>query len=172
MTIRAMVPTAEEPLRSLAQHVLRLQDEAGFVVLVAANRPWANVQPVFEAEGVDFGRLFVLDAISCVNGYVQEARKDGILFLQSPTMLEMIAMRTEQIVARNAGAHVVLDNLNALTLYNGLGPVQEFSHYLANRLRAMRSSGDLLILDSDKGTEIRAAVDGFIDGEATMQELA
>ena len=90
------------------------------------------------------------------------------MVLQSPTMLEMIAMRIEQATLRIKAANVVLDNLNALTLYNGIGPVQEFGHYLANRLRTLEVAGDLLILDNDQGKEIRAAVQGFIDAEEAL----
>lgn len=150
-------------MQAVVQHLQGLAGGA-FVVYVTANRPWATMVKHLG----DTDRIYAVDAISGANGMVQHAKQDGVMYLQSPTMLEMIAMRVEQLVTRNPGAHVVVDSLNSLALYNGIGPVQEFSHYLANRLRALDVSGDFIVVDNDQGNSLRRAVEGFVDETAEV----
>lgn len=168
--IQVLVPSAEKHLRSLAQHVLALQKDGLFVVLVTANRPYTTLLERFEEAGVDLAGMFFLDAISSANGFQPTSPPRNVMFLQSPTMLEMIAMRTEQIVGRQSGqVHVLVDSLNALALYNGVEPVQEFSHYLTNRLRSRAASGDLVVLDNDQGADLGKRVGSFTDGNVLLE---
>lgn len=168
--IQVLVPRAEKHVRSLAQHVARLQAEGLSVLLVTANRPFDGIRARLQEAGVDVDALMVLDAISSVNGFQPTHAPRNVVFLQSPTMLEMIAMRTEQIVGRQqAPVHVVVDSLNALALYNGVEPVQEFSHYLANRLRSRGATGDFMILDNQQGRDLEHRVAAFTDGRAEME---
>ncbi|MGB1587009.1 MAG: hypothetical protein ACPHID_08220 [Thermoplasmatota archaeon] len=145
-------------MQAVVQHLQGLATGA-FVIYVTADRPWSVMAKRLE----DATGMFAVDAISGANGMVNQARQDGVMFLQSPTMLEMIAMRVEQLARRHPNAHVVVDSLNALALYNGIGPVQEFSHYLANRLRALDVSGDFIVADNAQGQALRQAVEGFVD---------
>lgn len=163
-TIRVVVPSAGAHTASVTAHVRALQGAGRRVVLVTANRPYRTLSDRFTQAGLDASAVFFVDAVSCVDGSQPADRPTNALFLQSPTMLEMIAMRTEQVVARIGGdAHVVVDCLNAFALYNGPSPVQEFSHYLANRLRSRQVDGDLLVLDNDEGRNLEDAVGGFTD---------
>ncbi len=164
MRIRVVVPSADAHVASLASHVRSLQAAGRRVLLVTANRPFRTLCDRFAENGIDTDALFFVDAVSCINGAEPPERPPNAMFLQSPTMLEMIAMRTEQILTRmGEGAHVVVDCLNAFALYNGASPVQEFSHYLANRLRSRGVDGDLLVLDNDEGRALASSVSGFTD---------
>ncbi len=168
-TIRVVVPSAGAHTRSVAAHVRSLQQAGRCVVLVTANRPYQTLMERFEADGVAAQDVFVVDAVSCLDGGHPPQRLPNALFLQSPTMLEMIAMRTEQVLARlGDGAHVVVDSLNAFALYNGSSPVQEFAHYVANRLRSRGVDGDLLVLDDPQGHALAEAVAGFTDARAEV----
>ncbi len=165
MRIRVVVPSAGAHVASLASHVNSLQKDGKRVLLVTVNRPYRTLCDRFEQVGIDTKALFFVDAVSCINGAEPMERPPNTMFLQSPTMLEMIAMRTEQILTRmGEDAHVVVDCLNAFALYNGVSPVQEFSHYLANRLRSRGVDGDLLVLNNDEGRALESSVSGFTDG--------
>lgn len=165
-----VIPSGASHLGSLAGHVRSLQADGKRVVFVTANRPYASLAARFEQEGVDARRLFIIDAVSVADGSPPPARPDNALFLQSPTMLEMIAMRTEQVLAQDAsGGHMVLDCMNALNLYNGTGLVAEFAHFLSNRLRSRGAAGDLVVLDNEEGVLLEEALAGFTDGRVVLE---
>ncbi len=144
-------------LRSLGgQHVL----------YVAIDRPYAGAVRALEEAGIDTRHFWFLDAITAASGIRPEAAAN-VMFVQSPTMLEMVAMRAEQIIRRMESATVVVDSLNALVLYNGREPVQEFAHYLGNRLRSLDADLDLVVLDNETGSQIREGLSSFLDSTLT-----
>lgn len=146
--VRVVVPLAGGHLRPLAVLVRRLQDAGKKVVFVSSDRPYHALAVALRDQGVDVERVHFVDTVSSLSGSAPVARTPNATFLPSPTMLEMLAMRVEQAALRlGPDAHIVLDSLDTLSLYNGVHPVQEFSHYLANRLRSHGVHGDFVVKD-------------------------
>lgn len=164
--IRVLVPT-ESHAGFLAGLVRDLQ-AAHSVLVLSADRPSRTLLETFRAEGLDLARLHILDVVSMMDGRAPAERPANTTFLQSPTMLEMMAMRVEQIAGRMQDPHVVVDSLNTLALYNGVPAVQEFSHYLSNRLRTNAIPGDFIIRDNKEGRLLHEKVSGFTDEQAPL----
>ncbi len=144
--------------------MVELQQDDRLVVFVTVNRPYSLVAKHLGASGANIEQMIFIDAVTRSDGSIPVDAPANVFFLQSPTMLEMIAMRVEQALAREgARGHMILDSLNALQLYNGLPLVQEFAHYLINRLRTRGASGDLVVLASADGEVLQRAVSGFTD---------
>ena len=141
------------------------------MLLLAADRPYRTWVQAFADAGVDTDRVFVLDVVSALDGGTPPQRPDNALFLASPTMLERMAMRIEQLAQKlGQGSHVVVDSLSTLALYNGVPPVQEFSHYLANRLRTQGFSGDFIIRDNQVGASLRERISAFADDHIKLDD--
>jgi len=170
-SIRVLIGEPEGHVRGVAQHVRSLQKLGYSVLYVTTDRPFQTLAADFRELGVDSDVIFFLDSISYVNGQQPPQRPVNAMFLQSPTMLEMMAMRTEQLLGRvGERPFVVLDSLSALAVYNGIPPVQEFSHYLANRLRTNGVSGDFVIKDNQTGRDLVDKVSGFCDSHLRMSD--
>lgn len=136
-------------------------------MFISADRPYAHLQQVLREGGVNVDNMHFVDAVSSVNGAAPANRPANATFLSSPTLLELLAMRVEQAAMRHGpGTHVILDSLDTLTMYNGTGPVQEFAHYIANRLRAQGVHGDFVAragTDKPWRSLLGAVVDEHID---------
>lgn len=166
-TIRLVASGSDGHARAVAGHVKAMQGE-GPVLFVTADRPYASWESPFAAAAVDLGRLCVIDAVSGMGGVLPAPRPDNVVFLPSPTLLEMMVLRIEQGCQRSKATHVVLDSLNTLALYNGLAPVQAFSHYLINRARDSGVGLDLVVRDNQEGEALRARLAGFVDGSLRL----
>ena len=169
--IRLLSSGSEAHGPHLAAHVRRLQ-QAGPVLFVTADRPLGSWIPVWADNGVDHGRLVVIDAVSAMNGQQPAQRPSNATFLPSPAMLEMLLLRIEQLIRRHAPARVVVDSLNTLALYNGLPAVQSFAHYLASRLRGHGVGADLVVCDVPDGALLRERLAQFTDGQAALEAVA
>lgn len=167
--IRVLVPSGGSHVAAMADHVRALQDAGRYVLFITTDRPYAVLERAFGQAGVDLERIHFLDTVSHLDGSAPIDRPDNAHFLASPTMLEMVAMRAEQLANRlGDGVHVVLDSLNTLALYNGISPVQEFAHYLANRLRTYGLPGDFVARQNREGAELQEKVAGFTDGRIVL----
>lgn len=164
--IRLLGSSGDGHVAALASHVRQLQD-SGAVLFITADRPFSSwVAPLANA-GVDSSRLTIIDVVTAVSGQ-PASRPHNVLFLASPGMLETMILRIEKCAAASGARHVVLDSLNTLASYNGLAPVQEFAHYLANRLRASSIGGDLVVRDGQAGAVLRERVESFVDESLTL----
>lgn len=167
--IRVVVAAPESHVQGMAAHVRSLQAGGARILYLTTDRPYAVLVESFGQAGVDADAVFFVDAITCMDGTLPQERPANVIFLQSPTMLEMMAMRVEQMLGHvGPTAHVVVDSLSTLALYNGVPPVQEFSHYLANRLRTNGRPGDLVVRDNPAGRELHERVVGFTDEELRL----
>lgn len=167
-----LLPCGDAP--ALAAHVRRLQEE-GPVVFVAAERPARAWEPVWHEAGVDRARLHVVDAVAAMNGRQPGPRSPGVVFLPSPVMLEMMALRAEQLAQRHGAVRVVVDSLDTLVLYNGASAVQAFAHYLGSRLRALGVGADLVLCDtaaSPGARDLRGRLAPFVDGVGSLEAQA
>ncbi len=152
-------------MAGLVRLVQGLQADGRTVILVTANRPYSVLAPRLEEVGVVADEVIFVDTVTLTDGSRPMGAPRNVFFLHSPTMLEMVAMRVEQVLAMQEGpAHLVLDSLNALQLYNGTALVQEFAHYLINRLRTRGAAADFVVLSTPEAAELEQAIAGFTDG--------
>lgn len=166
-TIRLVASGSDDHAGAIAAHIKAMQTH-GPVLFVTADRPFSSWESAFAAASVDRSRLCVLDVVSGMGGALPAERPDNVVFLPSPTLLEMMVLRIEQGCQRSKATHVVVDSLNTLALYNGLAPVQAFAHYLINRARDAGVGLDLVVRDNQEGEALRARLAGFVDGNLRL----
>ncbi len=152
----------DAPQKGLSQLVLNVQKRGFSVLLLSADRPHTTLAKTLEAAGADLTRVHFLDCITLTSGRAAE-RLPNVTYLPSPTMLEAMVMRIEQLLGRVENPYVIVDSLTALAMYSGFEPVQEFSHYLTNRLRLRGLPGDLLLQDDAESAQLAAGIRTFLD---------
>lgn len=172
-TIRLLSSDGEGHGAALAGHLRRLQ-ALGPVLFVTADRPVGSWISTWAQASVDPARLFVIDAVSAMNGQQPGpgAKAANATYLPSPAMLEMMALRIEQLIRRHAPVRVVIDSLNTLAMYNGAAAVQAFAHYLANRLRDADVGADLIVHADAEGAALRQRLASFIDESLPLEAAA
>ena len=169
--IRLLSSDGEGHGAALAGHLRRIQ-ETGSVLFVTADRPHGSWTAAWATADIDLARLFVIDAVSAMNGHQPTPRPANTTFLPSPAMLEMMALRIEQLIRRHAPVRVVIDSLNTLALYNGVAAVQAFAHYLANRLRDTAVGADLIVHSDAEGAALRQRLASFVDEALPLEAAA
>lgn len=160
-----MVIQGERQGSAAARFTREAVDKGRQVLILAADRPYKVVQSELAQGGIRAAQI--LDVITLSSGRAMAERPADVTFLHSPTMLEMMVMRIEQITHRMQNPHVVVDSLSALALYNGAGPVEEFSHYLTNRLRMQGITADLLVHGNPDGEKMQGRIRTFVDTTLT-----
>lgn len=143
---------------ALAGLVHALQADGASGIIVNASRPSETLASELDKRGVDLQRLAFVDCISrLVKADVQDS--DRRIFLDSPTMLEMIAMGVDHFLDDVApGGFVVFDSYGSLIQYNNFQLVYEFSNFLINKLRLRRMRGALVIVKGQLGDQARSSL--------------
>lgn len=127
-------------------------------ILVNVSRPYQTLHDLFEQKGMAVDRLYFIDAISkMLQAQVEEG--DHRLFLDGPTMLEMIAMGVDHFADDiGQGGFVVFDSYGSLLNYNDQGLVYEFTNFLGNKLRLRRLRGVLIVAEGQLPEEVRGSL--------------
>lgn len=132
-------------------------------VYVTANRPVRQLRATLEEGGVETDRLFFIDCVTSMTGILAPPGPD-VLHIESPSMLEKIALRAEQVLRRTEGpAFLMVDSLSTLAMYNGAAAVTEFAHTLITRMRLQRVTTVLLMVDERSEAGLRGTMEALCD---------
>lgn len=127
-------------------------------IVVNASRPYRTLTEAFRGRGVDLDRLYFVDCISrLVKADAEET--DRAIFLDSPTMLEMIAMGVDHYMDEAApGGFVLFDSYGTLVTYNNFQLVYEFTNFLANKLRLRDLRGVLVVVEGELPEQVHGSL--------------
>ncbi len=103
-------------------------------VYVSATRPSKAIMSRLGSE-INLDDVFFVDAVSyMVEGVPPPS--GNVIFVESPTMLEMMMTKTEVQLkkVKSANKFVLFDSINALAVYNNENILSEFIHVLVNNL--------------------------------------
>lgn len=148
-----------------------LRDTAGALarhydagVFLTANRPHHALRDLLGQEGIDASKFTFIDCVSSMTGIAPPA-EPGVLHIESPTMMEKMAMRADQVLRRSAGRRrfVLLDSLSTLSVYNGANTVAEMAHNLITRLRMQSVGAALILVEKQAGEELLDTVKPLCD---------
>jgi KaiC/GvpD/RAD55 family RecA-like ATPase len=129
-------PIGSGRLAALGREIRRLQEKGRSILYVSVERPAELVLAGLEAAGTDRQRIFLLDAVSSMSGARVSPDPDRILFVAGPDLLETLALRAEKVIrAKSDGpAHIIIDSVEAFSLYNDVDSLRQIVHYIINRL--------------------------------------
>jgi len=149
---------------AMARLTQALLDRRAYGVIVCANRPAEAVRVALARAGVDLRGLRFVDCISSTAG-LPPPPDASTVHVESPTMLEKVALRAEQWLRRLPGpGFLLVDALSTLAVYNGSRPVAEFVHTLVLRLRTLHTPGAFLLVERQAPPDLTDLVRPQCDG--------
>ncbi len=130
-------------------------------VIITANRPTATLRPSLDA---DLSQVTFVDCISSMTGIMPPMER-GVIHIESPTMLEKMALRAERALRAVPGDRrfLLLDSLSTLAVYNGPAAVRELTHNLVTRLRMLGVTGAFVLVQNQTDAMLVDAVRPLCD---------
>jgi hypothetical protein len=131
--------------------VVEFSNEKGMkCIYITSTIPSAVIKTQLGAENVEITDIRFIDCISFMVGSSDEAEEEGVMYIESPTMLENIMLKVDIWLKRmkEKNVMVLLDSVNTLSMHNEDRILQEFLHYIIN---SMRSRGVMIVVISVEG---------------------
>ena len=96
---------------------------------------------------------------------ISELKKNAV-YVESPTMLENIMLKTQYILKKNVKdiAVVVIDSINSLAIHNDMKILSEFLHLFVTLLRSRNSYLITLSIREQSNQEINSIIN-FVSDE-------
>ena len=107
------------------------------VVYVTATISYQAITDILKALEIDSSKVHFVD---CISHTMMSSSLQGsqVLFVESPTMLENIMLKTEYLLRKSGGKEkmVLLDSINSLAIHNSNNVLSEFLHIFVSSLRS------------------------------------
>ncbi len=129
---------------------------------LSMNSPYKVVSKLMKTKGVNPDNLLFVDCVTA-----KEQKADNCVFLRSLESLTHIGICLEPIYKIKQHEFVLLDSLNALSVYHSEKTVIRFARFLIEKMREHDLVGVIVLLDdkTDKGLigELAPLCDSVID---------
>jgi hypothetical protein len=141
--------------------ILTNQRDSG--IIVSANRPYSNLVSIYNKNGIDLSKLFILDCVSKnLNGEVEAS---NVLFLENLSSLTDISLSISEHLNRGQGGKrfVFFDSVTTMLIHNKPYVFARFVHNILTRMRLRGVGGVLVSLKDKTNKEIRAEITQLCD---------
>lgn len=159
--------------RNLCRLVMDLRSRYGHGAVITANRPYSVLRRSLAEAGASLDGLEFVDCVSALTGR-KPTDGPGVTFIGGPLLLELIMLRTQQLVrAMPEGQRFVLvDSVSTLRLYNGVEAVAEMTHALSTHMRLLGVPTVLLALEEADERPLHHALAAYCDRVMNCDERA
>jgi len=132
-------------------------------IYVTVNKPYTNLMKILETKKINTQKMFVIDAITPVSAKSQEY--DNAVLIGSPKGLTDISISATSAVKSIPGSDKFLffDSLSTLLIYNDVGSVTKFIHFLVNKMKEWNISGAILTLEKETDPKMLSQLEHFVD---------
>jgi len=145
----------------LLKHMIRRKKAHG--IYISINKPYANIVPILEKNGVDTSKLFFIDCITKSAGGMAE-RKENCLFISSPTNLTDLGIALDDAIeSLGKEKFIFLDSVSTLLIYHDQNTVLHFSHFLTSRARVKEFYGIFITVESEADARLVKTLSQFCD---------
>ncbi|OYT54854.1 MAG: hypothetical protein B6U72_01205 [Candidatus Altiarchaeales archaeon ex4484_2] len=137
-------------------------------IYVSINRPYTSSLQIMKGNDIETDNLFFVDCISILLGDTP-FRTARCLFT-SPENLTDIAVLIDQWVRSlpEGDKFLFLDSLSTLLIYNSVGNVTKFSHFITGKMRQWGLNGVLMSLEKENNPEILDNISQFCDRKINL----
>jgi KaiC/GvpD/RAD55 family RecA-like ATPase len=133
-------------------------------VYVTINKPFSTMKKILEKENIDTRMMIFIDAITKPAGG-QAEKVENCLYLGSPENLTDISVAMTE-ATRSIPAEqkfVFFDSLTTLLLYNNMGTVARFAHFLTGKMRSWGVEGFLISVEKETDEAFISQLSQFCD---------
>lgn len=139
-----------------------LSDQGLKCIYVSVNRPAVSLVELFRARGLPLEKIYFVDCVSEMSS--GETRRTERVIFTSPTNLTAISISVNEMIRGIPGDKFVLfDSLATLLIYNNVGTIERFSHFITNRIRLANLRGVLLSIEKDMNKDLLNTLKSFCD---------
>jgi len=133
-------------------------------VYVTLNRPYENVKKQLGSKKVDLTKIIFIDAVT-KTGSGRIEKTPNCLFIGSPQNLSDMSIAMDQAIMAipTKDKFLFFDSLSTLLLYNEVGVVAKFVHFLSGKMRVWKVRGIIISLRQKKDKELIEELREFCD---------
>ena len=161
----ALIVVSADKYLSTSMEILKhyCNDRKASCVYVTVNRSYDTLIKIFKEKKIDSDKVFVIDAISPVGAKRKE--EENAIFIGSPKGLTDISISATSAIKNISNGERLLyfDSLSTLLIYNDVGSVTQFAHFLINKMKEWDISMAIITLEKETDDKLLSQMKQFVD---------
>ncbi|MGC9167131.1 MAG: hypothetical protein ACP5GR_05780 [Thermoplasmata archaeon] len=132
------------------------KDKKISVIYISSTIPSKNIVNLLEIYGIDLKNIYFVDTISSIM-MASDYSNPNTLYVESPTMLETIMIKTEYILEKyiKGDVAIIIDSINTLAVHNDSKILSEFFHLFATLIRSKNAYFIILSIKDQNTQDIK-----------------
>lgn len=136
-------------------------------IYVSVNRPADTIMELFKRKRLKTANIYFVDCVSEMS--TGTTRRTEKVIYTEPNNLTAISISVNEMINGISGdKFVFFDSLSTLLIYNSVGTIERFSHFVTNRIRLANLRGVLLSIERDKNKNFLNTLRSFCDEVITV----
>ena len=137
--------------------------EKNSCVYVSINRTYNTLMNLIKKEKISTDKLFVIDAITPPSAQNKDANR--VIFTGNPNGLTDISISATTAIKNLPGGERMLffDSLSTLLIYNDIGSITKFAHFLINKMKEWKITGVIISLEKETDEKLSSQLSQFVD---------
>ncbi len=159
-----LVVTESDKYKDTNLKIVRYMTEAGHDgAYVTMNEPYDRLVHQLSVAGIDTNKLAFIDAITLeVGGSPDE--EVNCLYLDTFANLTHLSIAINRLISQMKGeTFLFLDSLSTLLLYNAMGDVARFFHFMSGRMRMWKTKGIFISIKKEDDELLLKQIAPFCD---------
>lgn len=161
-----VIGNAEHILEDTANVVSSLQKSHDAGVYINVNQPYQVLKRVLEKRGVETEGMYFIDCITKSAGAgIFTDREDNCLYITSPSSLTELSIAIMQTLTAlgDCKKFVFIDSLGTFLLYNSLGSLSKFSHFLITKMSLHGVNGIFMSVEKEMDEKLISELKSFCE---------
>ncbi len=132
-------------------------------IVISTSKPCKNVLDVYEENGVDTKKIFIIDTI-CKTQTSKPPEIDNVLHVESSSSLTDISISLNEVMNSLKGdSFAFLDSVTSMLIHNKPKTFSKFIHSILTKMRMKGVGGILLSLEKETPKDVRAEIAQLCD---------
>lgn len=143
-----LIISESEKYAEVNNYILETMIKGSSCIYVSLNKPVQNIINQLKDKKINTNKIFFIDCVTKLVGG-KEIKSENIKMTE-PGNLTGISIAINTFVDTIKGEKcIIFDSLATLLIYNSMGSIEKFSHYITNRIRVNYLKGVLLSIEGD-----------------------
>jgi KaiC/GvpD/RAD55 family RecA-like ATPase len=142
----------------ILEAIKALTKKGASAIVVSANRPYKNLVSVYQKNGVDTKKVFIIDCVTKPNNAELE-KAANVAYLDSVSDLTTISLAINNAMEALKGRKFVFfDSISTMLIYSKADVFAKFVHIIMTRMRIKNVGGVFISLEGETNKEVRAEI--------------
>lgn len=143
-------------------------------IYITVNKPYDTIVKILQDNKINPKNLYFIDCITDMTagkGIKESKKTDRVLYMDSPQNLTDLAVAISEAISniKDEEKFLFMDSLSTFLIYNTVGTMAKFTHFMTGKMRLWGLRGILMSLEKEMDPTFISHISQFCDEVVSVE---